>query len=324
MNNHTNDTALITGANSGIGFETAALLAEGDWGQVILACRTDEKGAASIALLEERTGRKVFEALTVDVSELESVDAAVKVLADRSSRVDFLLLNAGVMTGPPPVHNSQGVEVGFAVANVGHHRLTMRMRDHDLLGARARIVIAGSEAARGDVPMMKIPDFNALAAEKFQGDLAAAMEAMACANPNLPFQANASYAVSKSFSVWWASALAERLPSGMTVNAVSPGSAPASNFGRNMAFLARNVMMPLMKLLGPLMGMAGPLDVAAGRYVAAADYSDEQSGGFYASPAGKLVGPVELHTQPHLVNDQYRQACWEVLIKLSGGVGYPA
>ena len=82
--------------------------------------------------------------------------------------------------------------------------------------------------------------------------------------------------------------------------------------------------MPLMKVLGPLMGMAGPLDVAAGRYVAAADYSDEQSGGFYASPAGKLVGPVELHTQPHLVNDQYRQACWEVLIKLSGGVCYPA
>ena len=324
MNNHTNDTALITGANSGLGFESAALLAEADWGQVILACRTDEKGAAAVAGLEERTGRKIFEALTMDVSELASVDAAVKVPTARSSSVDFLLLNAGVMIGPPPVHNSQGVELGFAVANVGHHRLTMRMLDHDLLGARARIVIAGSEAARGDVPMFKIPDINAIAIEKFQGDLAAAMEAMARANPILPFQPNGSYAVSKSFSVWWASALAGKLPAGMTVNAVSPGSAPDTNFGRNMTFLARNVMMPLMKILGPFIGMAGPVDVAARRLVAAADYSDEQSGDFYASPAGKLVGPVEVHTQPHLVNDQYRKACWEVLVKLSGGVGYPA
>ena len=128
MNNHTNDTALITGANSGIGFETAALLAEGDWGQVILACRTDEKGAASIALLEERTGRKVFEALTVDVSELESVDAAVKVLADRSSRVHFLLLNAGVMIGPPPVRHPHAVGRRSAWASGALPRPTMGSR----------------------------------------------------------------------------------------------------------------------------------------------------------------------------------------------------
>lgn len=324
MNNHTGDAALITGANSGLGFEAAALLAEAGWGKVILSCRSDEKCTAAATKLEERTGLKVFDVLTMDVSESESVEAAVKTLSDRNSKVDFLLLNAGVMIGPPPVHNSKGVEVGFAVANVGHHLLTMRMIEKDLLSAHARIVIAGSEAARGDVPMFKIPDFDAIATKNFKGDLTAAMEAMARADLDLSFNSNVLYAVSKSFSVWWASALSKKLPSGMTVNTVSPGSALDTSFARNMPFMMRKVMWPVMKAIGPYISMAGPLDVAAGRYVSAADYSDEQSGDFYASPSGKLVGPVEVHTQPHLVNDQNRNASWEAIVKLSGGVGYPA
>ena len=53
--NEANKTALVTGANSGVGFEAAAQLAEDGWGKVILACRSIEKAEAAKAQLVERT-----------------------------------------------------------------------------------------------------------------------------------------------------------------------------------------------------------------------------------------------------------------------------
>lgn len=88
-------TALVTGANSGVGFEAAAQLAEDGWAKVILACRSIEKAEAARAQLVERVGRDPFGVLAVDTSEVASAQAACDELRDRGERVDFLLLNAG-------------------------------------------------------------------------------------------------------------------------------------------------------------------------------------------------------------------------------------
>ncbi len=323
MNTFNSKVVLVTGGNSGLGFEAAAQLADAGFGTIILAARNEAKGEQARKILTERTGKDVFETVAMDLGELESVDAAAAELARRGAKIDFLLLNAGISKPPPPEHNSAGIELTFAVANIGHHRFTMRLLEAGLLAGHARIVMAGSEAARGDVPGMKIPEFQAYADEHHGGDLEAAFESMARATPPFVFKQMDTYAISKSFSAWWSAVLASKLPEGMTVNTVSPGSAPQTNFLRHSGFLMKHIMLPMMKVIGPMMSMAGTLEEAAHRYITAASYDDKTSGNFYASPPKKLVGPVSIQKQPHITSRAYQETSWNVMVKL-GEIGYPA
>ena len=289
-------TVLITGSNSGIGFEAAAQLAEAGWGNVILACRTEEKAEAARKLLVDRTGRDPFKVLAIDTSEVDSAVAASDKLLEDDIHIDFLLLNAGA-TGATPVFNSDGVEITWASNLVGHHVLAMRLLGDGLLTPSARIVIAGSEGARGTVPGMKVHDVEAVANDHHDGDRVAAIEALGKVRGPYSFNSNNEYVSSKMVVAWWAAALSRKLPAGMTVNAVSPGSVPGTNFARNASWMVRLLMVPMMKIVGPLMGMAGSIESAAARYVVAADFGDDETGHFYASEnRKKLVGPMVIQT----------------------------
>ena len=76
-------TALVTGANSGLGFEAAAQLAEAGYGRVILACRTLEKAEGAERQLAERVGTDPFETIAVDLSSIGSAEAASRQLIER-------------------------------------------------------------------------------------------------------------------------------------------------------------------------------------------------------------------------------------------------
>ena len=292
-------TVLITGSNSGIGFEAAAQLGEAGWGNVILACRTEEKAEAARKLLVDRTGRDPFKVLAIETSEVDSAMAASDQLLKDDIHIDFLLLNAGA-TGATPVFNSDGVEITWASNLVGHHVLAMRLLGDGLLTPSARIVIAGSEGARGTVPGMKVHDIEAVANDHHDGDRVAAIESLAEISGPYKFSSNNEYVSSKMVVTWWAAALSRKLPAGMTVNAVSPGSVPSTNFARNASWVMRSLMVPMMKIVGPLMGMAGSIESAAARYVVAADFRDDETGHFYASESRKkLVGPMAIQTWTH-------------------------
>ena len=325
MNDNSTKTALITGANSGIGFEAAAQFCEEGFGKVILACRSIEKSEAAKAKLIERTGTDVFEGMTVDVAELGSVSSAVEELAARQSSVDVLVLNAGAGLSSKVVRNSQGIDITFASTLIGHHKMTMQMLASELLSDHARIIIACSEAARGDAPGMKVLDLVTTAREHFGGDLEAAMEALARANPPHKYNPNNAYANAKLWTTWWAAVLSKRLAKGQTVNAVSPGSVPSTNFARSMPWIVRRVMAPVLSAIGPMFAMAAPVSTAAQRYLRAAEFDDETTGRFFASRPGKLVGPMLLQQWPPLLFDEESQtACWNTVVRLSGGVDYQA
>ena len=91
--------ALVTGANSGLGFETAIHLANESAERVIITARSRKKASAAKAQLIEKTGRHVFETLALDLSKLDEVRAAVRQLAERGNVIDVLILNAGLVTG---------------------------------------------------------------------------------------------------------------------------------------------------------------------------------------------------------------------------------
>ena len=319
MNDASQKTALVTGANSGLGFEAAALLAEAGWGKVILACRTKAKAEAARARLVERAGKDSFDLLAVDTSEVASANTACDELREAGEKIDFLLLNAGA-TGTQPQFNSDGVEITWASTLVGHHVMTMRMLGDELLSPSARIVIAGSEGSRGNFPGMKVHDIGKVANELFDGDRVAAIDALARIKGPYKFVSFNEYVTAKLVVAWWAAALSRRLPAGMTVNAVSPGSAPASSFARNAPFMMRYFMLPMIKIVGPLMGMAGAIEPAARRYLDAADLTDDETGHFYATAhRRKLVGPVGIQTWPEYFTDQVSQeAGFEAVVKLTG------
>jgi len=316
------NTALVTGATSGLGFETAAQLAEAGYSRVTITARTEEKAADAKQRLEARTGRTVFETLTFDLGELATVDAASDELKGRGTSIDVLILNAGLVSGKELVRNADGVEQTFAPL-VGHHLLTMRLIENQLLSNDARIVIAGSEAARGDVPLMKVVDLPEFAGDTFDGDLEAAAGAVARQQPPVQFKRNNAYADAKQFGAMWAGALARRLPDGSTVNAVSPGSTPETNAARHQGFMMQRVMPPLMTTFGGRIGMAHDLAEGAGRYVGAIDFEDEVSGRFFASAPKKMTGPLQDLTEPRISDHASQEAVWNVVVGLAGGVGYP-
>ncbi len=320
MSDHAKQTAMVTGANSGLGFEASAKLAEAGYGRVIVTARTDEKGADAKARLEERTGKTVFESLVLDNDRLESVEAAAAELARRGGQIDALILNAGMVPGNEVLRSHDGVEATVSSTLIGHHVLTMRLLEHGLLADGARIVIAGSEAARGDVPTFSTLDFSSFATESFNGNLKAAIEAQIYMREPASHKAGDTYATAKMFVAWWATELANRLPDGMTVNTVSPGATPETNAARNAPFYMRYLMMPMFKMIP---GMSHSIDVGAGRYIEATEFGDDVSGKFFASPPKKMTGRLTEVDLPHINDVDGQKALWNTTVKVSGGVDYP-
>ncbi|MGI9658145.1 MAG: SDR family NAD(P)-dependent oxidoreductase, partial [Gaiellaceae bacterium] len=141
-------TALVTGATSGLGTEAAAQFAEAGFGRVIITGRTKQKAEAARAGLVQRTGKDVYETLVLDNAKLATVQAAASDMADQGGTIDVLLLNAGLAPAKEIARTTDGLEMTMAASLTGHHLLTMQLLEIGLLAETARIVIAGSEAAR--------------------------------------------------------------------------------------------------------------------------------------------------------------------------------
>jgi hypothetical protein len=200
--------------------------------------------------------------------------------------------------------------------------LTVGLLHANLLSADARIVVAGSEAARGDVPLFSYTDVAALAATQYHGDRSVAVEALVRSGPNVKYEPNRAYADAKLIVAWWAAALARRLPPGMAVYAVSPGSAPDTKGTRNAGPAVKWLMLPLVKLIP---GMSQTPETAARRYLQASKFGTDVSGQFFASAPRKLTGPIEAMRHPHFHDRANQEAAWKAVVSVSGvDLSYPA
>ena len=312
-------SALVTGATSGLGLEAAAQLADQEYDRIIITGRTQAKAEAAKAQLESRTGRTAFESLVLDLDSLDSVGAAASELTARGGKVDLLLLNAGIAPGKELNTTVDGLEATVASSLIGHHLLTMRMLEDGLIAENGRIVISGSEAARGDVPTFGLVDLTGLAAQT--GDLESSIEAQIRLEPPATYVPGDQYATAKMFSVWWALELADKLPAGTTVNVVSPGSTPDTNAVRNAPFFMRKFLVPFFKLMP---GMSHQIEDGARRYLDAAEFDAGVSGKFFASAPKKMTGAIQEMKMPQFSDRDGARALWNVVTKVAGGVGYPA
>jgi NAD(P)-dependent dehydrogenase (short-subunit alcohol dehydrogenase family) len=119
--------ALVTGANSGIGYETALALAD-HGAHVVLACRNKEKARRAFDELENDLDRSSFELLALDLSDLVSVRRAAEQFLAEHARLDLLINNAGVM-GTPYRQTADGFELQMATNHLGHFAFTGLLLD---------------------------------------------------------------------------------------------------------------------------------------------------------------------------------------------------
>jgi len=306
--------ALVTGATSGVGYAAASMLAAKGFRQVIVTGRTLARAQETATRLAVGSKSQVFTPLELDLDAPTSITTALAELAAQERPIDFLLLNAGWIGAKERVLTAAGVEVTFAPL-IGHHQLAVGLLRSNLLSPDARIVIAGSEVARGDIPFFSYTDVAALAAKQHQGDRSAAVEALLRNGPNLKYDPNRAHSDVKIFVAWWAAALSHRLPSGMAVYAISPGSTPDTLGVRNAGSAFKWVLVPMAKLIP---GMSHTPQTAALRYLQALELGTDVSGQFFASPPKKFTGPLEAMQQPHLHDRANQEAAWEAIVNVSG------
>ncbi|KAJ2784523.1 hypothetical protein H4R18_001063 [Coemansia javaensis] len=203
--------AIVTGANSGIGFETAKAIGRAGY-TTILACRNPVLGEEAVARLERQTGLTGrFKFMQLDLASIESVDKFVAAICAREGPVDLLVNNAGVMMCPYAL-TADGIEMQFGTNHVGHFVLTMGLLDKlKQAPGGARIVVVSSIAAS----LQRKIDY-------------AMIEKKQC------YSRVENYGMVKLANVLFTTALARRLQgTGVTVNALHPGTV-ATNLMRHV------------------------------------------------------------------------------------------
>ncbi|MGB3543416.1 oxidoreductase [Rubrivirga sp.] len=136
--------AVVTGANSGIGLETARGLASLGM-TVILACRDLDRGRAALEDVKHSLPGADLEVRQLDLADLASVESFAGTFQD-GDRLDVLVNNAGVMAVPERTETADGFETQFGVNVLGHFALTARLLPAVLEGGTGRVVWLASIA----------------------------------------------------------------------------------------------------------------------------------------------------------------------------------
>ena len=154
-------TALVTGGNTGIGKATALALARQGW-RVWVACRSERKGAAAVADIQAATGNDAVFLLMLDLANLTSVRECAQSFLEPYEPLHALVNNAGI--GGAHGVTKQGFELTFGVNHLGHFLLTALLLDRLAASAPARVVTVASDAhysARGiDFDALRRPARN--------------------------------------------------------------------------------------------------------------------------------------------------------------------
>jgi NAD(P)-dependent dehydrogenase (short-subunit alcohol dehydrogenase family) len=146
----TGKIAIVTGANTGLGFETALDLYQ-KGAKVYVGCRDEDKGVEAIERMKavSTTGGELVLGL-FDLGSMNSVKTFTEKFMSTEKRLDLLINNAGVMI-PPPTKSEDGFELQFGVNFIGHFTLTGQLFNLLESTPNARVVTLSSIAHRGGV-----------------------------------------------------------------------------------------------------------------------------------------------------------------------------
>jgi NAD(P)-dependent dehydrogenase (short-subunit alcohol dehydrogenase family) len=142
----TGRVAVITGANTGLGYETAAALAA-KGAHVVLAVRDLEKGKNAATLITQRDPGASVALQELDLTSLDSIRAAAEQLRTDHDHIDLLINNAGVMFTPKST-TKDGFELQFGTNHLGHFAISGLLLDRVLAVPGSRVVTVSSMGHR--------------------------------------------------------------------------------------------------------------------------------------------------------------------------------
>ncbi len=292
----TGRVALVTGANSGIGFETARALASRG-AHVVLACR--DRARADDAVFRIGPVAGPTEVLDLDLADLDQVRAAVDQLRERHDRLDLLVNNAGVMATPHR-RTAQGFELQLGVNHLGHFALTGLVLDLLTGTEGSRVVTVSSQAHR--IGRIRFDDLQSEAS----------------------YSAWAAYGQAKLANLLFAFELQRRLVAlgaPTTSSAAHPGAASTNLGGEPSGLLGRalSVARPVLDRFLAQSAAAGALPTLR----AATD--PDAGGGSYWGPSGlgeQQGHPVEVGCTDRARDEVAAARLWAVS-ELLTGVRYP-
>lgn len=278
-----NKSVLITGANGGLGKDSARQLAMiNGTEKIYLACRNLAKAEEAKQSLEKSTGKTIFEIVIMDVSNPDSVRSAV---AGLKEPIDALIMNAGGMGGKSPMDvTSDGVTSLFAANVLGHVVLLDELLKEKKLNNVA--LYAGSEGARGVEDMgMNRPALKTSSEDEF----ASVIDGTFFDGQTDPMEV---YGYIKYVAALWISSEARKNPD-LRLITVSPGftsgTAVMNDLPLGKRLMFKYIMLPIV---APLKGLVHKLEKGAKRFVDGINSDTFKSGIFYASKAKLLTGPV--------------------------------
>jgi NAD(P)-dependent dehydrogenase (short-subunit alcohol dehydrogenase family) len=282
---------VVTGANSGLGFETARQLAA-HRAHVVLAGRSEEKGLAAMERIKTGIPDALVEFRLLDLADLDSVRDFAGTLQRDAVALDVLVNNAGVMF-PPRLLTRQGFESQFATNHLGHFALTGLLFDAIRRGNDARVVTVSSLEHRGGSIHFD--------------DLTGARS----------YSPRAFYRQSKFANVLFALELDRRLrAAGIPVRSVlaHPGWS-ATNLQTSAP---TGVMKQLMRIGNRVLAQSAEMGALCQLYAAVAPGAE--SGSYYGpNGPGELRGhPTRVRPAPSATDAETARRLWELSEELTG------
>jgi light-dependent protochlorophyllide reductase len=237
---------LVTGGNSGIGFECARALARAGR-HVVIASRSRKTSDEAVRRIAAESGKDRIEAMDLDLASPASIRGLVSRIEAQNVPLDALVCNAGLQFTKGPILSDDGYELTFAVNHLGHFLLTNLLLARLASRAPSRIVIVSSGVHDGGrFTGMPKPNIGNLAT------LAATGGAIPGA-----FSGPVAYVNSKVCNMWFAYELQRRIEAAglstpdrpIAINAFDPGLVPGSGLAREYHPALRfvwNSVMPAM------------------------------------------------------------------------------
>ena len=281
----TGRTALVTGANSGLGFHTSLQLSL-HGARVLMACR--DAGRAGQALAQVRAAGGDAELVSLDLASLASVETAAAEVSQRSGTLDLLVANAGVMA-PPRRLTADGFELQMGTNHLGHVALTARLLPQLLAAGAPRVVVVSSTAHR--VGRMAFDDLQSERSYSRWG----------------------AYAQSKLANLLFAAELDRRAAGRLVVLAAHPGYAATHlQSGQGSVLLERALALGNATIAQSAAQGAWPSLYAAGS-------RDARSGAYYGPGLLELRGhPKEVGRSAAAQDRTAAARLWEVSETLTG------
>jgi NAD(P)-dependent dehydrogenase (short-subunit alcohol dehydrogenase family) len=248
---------LVTGGNSGIGFECArALAAAGE--QVLIASRDRGASAEAVRRITRESGEGAASELGLDLGSFASVRRFADEVEARGLPLRAVVCNAGLQVQRGPQLSADGFELTFAVNHLGHFLLVNRLLARLAAQGPARIVVVASgvhdPALRTGMPKAAVADLATLAATG--GPRPGA------------FDGRLAYVNSKLCNLWFVYELERRLRAAglakdaLTVNGYDPGLVPGSGLAREyppaLRFVWDRILPGVARVLSPLLPTINP------------------------------------------------------------------